>query len=69
MPLSMVRAGETGYIRNITGKDDMRRHLKDLGFVVGEKVTVISEFNGNMILSVKNSRIALDKRMANRIIV
>lgn len=69
MPLSMVQAGETGYIRRITGKDDMRRHLIALGFVAGEKVTVISEFNNNMILSIKNSRIALDKRMANRIIV
>jgi ferrous iron transport protein A len=47
----------------------MRRHLIALGFVAGEKVTVISEFNDNMILSIKNSRIALDKRMANRIIV
>lgn len=69
MPLSMVLPGETGYIQRITGKDDLRRHLNELGFVTGEKVTVISEFNGNMILSVKNSRIALDKRMANRIIV
>jgi len=65
----MVRAGETGYIQRITGKDDIRRYLGNLGFVTGEKVTVISEIDGNMILSVKNSRIALDKRMANRIIV
>lgn len=69
MPLSMVRAGETGYIRRITGKDDIRRYLGGLGFVAGEKVTVISESDGNIILSIKNSRIALDKHMANRIIV
>lgn len=69
MPLSMARAGDTNYIRRITGKDAICRQLAELGFVIGEKVTVISEFNGNMILSIKNSRIALDKSMANRILV
>jgi ferrous iron transport protein A len=65
----MVRAGETGYIRKITGKDKICKHLAELGFVAGEKVTVVSEFNGNLILSIKNSRVALDKSMANRILV
>lgn len=69
MPLSMARIGETNYIRRITGKDEVRRHLEALGFVIGENITVISEINGNMILSIKNSRIALDKTMANRIMV
>ncbi len=69
MPLSMAVTGETTYIKRITGKDEVRRHLEELGFVAGEPVTVISEFNGNMILSIKNSRIALDKSMANRIMV
>ena len=69
MPLSMARIGETNYIRRITGKDEVRRHLEALGFVIGESVTVVSEINGNMILSIKNSRIALDKTMANRIMV
>ncbi len=69
MPLSMARIGETNYIRRITGKDEVRRHLEALGFVIGESITVISEINGNMILSIKNSRIALDKTMANRIMV
>lgn len=69
MPLSMARAGETNYIRKITGKEEVRRHLEVLGFVIGESVTVVSEINGNMILSIKNSRIALDKSMANRIMV
>lgn len=69
MPLSMARTGETNYIRRITGKDEVRRHLEVLGFVIGESVTVVSEINGNMILSIKNSRIALDKTMANRIMV
>lgn len=69
MPLSLARAGETNYIRKITGNDALRRYLSGLGFVAGEKVTVISEINGNMILSIKNSRIALDKSMANLILV
>ena len=69
MPLSMAISGEKNYIRKITGKDEVRLHLAELGFVVGAEVTVISEIGGNMILSVKNSRIALDKGMANRILV
>ena len=47
----------------------MRQHLAELGFVVGEQITVVSEIGGNMILSVKDSRIALDKTMAMRIMV
>jgi len=70
MPLSMAKSGETNYIRKITGKDDVRQHLAELGFVVGECVTVVSVTSGNMmILHVKDSRIALDKTMANRIII
>ena len=69
MPLTMAISGEKNYIRKITGKDEVRLHLAELGFLVGAEVTVISEIGGNMILSVKNSRIALDKGMANRILV
>ena len=69
MPLSMARQGETNYIRKITGKDEVRQHLAELGFVVGESVTVVSENGGNMILSVKGTRVALGKSMASRILV
>ncbi|MEG1994656.1 MAG: FeoA family protein [Oscillospiraceae bacterium] len=69
MPLTMVNVGEQNTIRKITGKDEVRQHLAELGFVVGEKITVISVIGGNMIVSVKNSRIAVDKTMTNRIIV
>ena len=69
MPLTMAKTGETNLIKKITGKDEVRRHLAELGFVVGEDVTVVSEIGGNMILSVKDSRIALDKTMANRIMI
>jgi ferrous iron transport protein A len=56
-------------LRKITGKDDVRQHLAELGFVVGESVTVVSQIGGNMILSVKDSRVALDNTMTNRIMV
>ncbi len=69
MPLTMAKVGETGFIKKISGKDDIRRHLAELGFVVGESVTVVSEIGGNMILSVKDSRIALDKSLASRIMI
>lgn len=69
MPLSMAPIGEKNVIHKITGKDEIRQHLAELGFVVGAEVIVISEIAGNMILSVKDSRVALDKSMANRIII
>lgn len=69
MPLSMISPGETSLIKKINGRDGTQRHLADLGFVVGEMVTVIAEMSGSLILNVKGTRIALDKSMANRIIV
>ena len=69
MPLTMAKAGETVTIRKITGKDEIRLHLAELGFVVGSEVTVVNEIAGNLILQVKESRIALDKTMANRIMI
>ena len=67
MPLTMARTGDTVTIRKVTGKDEVRQHLAELGFVVDGDVTVVSEIAGNLILQVKDSRIALDKSMANRI--
>ena len=69
VPLTMANIGETSCIKKITGKDEVRQHLSELGFVVGEKVTVISEIAGNMILAVKDSRVGLDKTMTNRIMI
>ena len=69
MPLSMAKVGETVTIRKITGKDQIRQHLAELGFVVDSDVTVVSEIGGNLILQVKDSRVALDKTMANRIMI
>lgn len=69
MPLSMAPIGEPVTIRRITGKDEVRQHLAELGFVVDSPVTVVNEMGGNMILQVRQSRIALDKTLANRIMV
>ena len=69
MPLTMAKAGETVTIKKITGKDEIRLHLAELGFVVGETVTIVSEISGNLIIQVKEARIALDKTLAMRIIV
>ena len=69
MPLSMAKAGETVTIRKITGRDEVRQHLAELGFVVDAQVTVVSEIGGNLILQVKDSRVALDRGLANRILI
>ena len=67
MPLTMAKAGDTVTIRKITGKDEVRLHLAELGFVVDSQVTIVNEIAGNLIVQVKESRLALDKTMANRI--
>ncbi len=69
MPLTMAKCGETAVIRRITGRDEVRRHLAELGFVVESPVTVVSALGGNLILQVKDSRVALDRTMANRIMI
>ena len=69
MPLTMAKAGERAAILTITGKDEVRQHLAELGFVVGGTVTVVSEMAGSLIVQVKDSRVALDRSMANRILV
>lgn len=69
LPLTMCKPGEAVIVGKITGRDDVRQHLAELGFVVGEKVTVISQLAGNVIVQVKESRIALSRDLANRIMV
>ena len=69
MPLTMAKAGETVTIQKITGKDEVLLHLAELGFVVGETITVVNEISGNLILQVKDSRVAVDRTMANRIMI
>ena len=69
MPLSMMNIGEQGKVVKINGKDETRRFLENLGFVQGSEVTVVSEISGNMIVDVKDTRVAIDRSMANRIVV
>lgn len=69
MPLTMARSGEINYIKRVGGNEETKRHLETLGFVVGGAVTVISSLNGNLIVNVKDSRVAISKEMANKIMV
>lgn len=69
MPLSMTGVGEANVIQKVGGKEETRRFLENLGFVAGGMVTVVSEIGGNMIVNVKDSRVAIGKDMANKIMV
>ena len=69
MPLTMARSGETAKVKQIHGKEETRRFLESLGFVEGGDVTVVSEMCGNLIVNVKDTRVALSKAMAGRIMV
>lgn len=68
-PLTMAKTGEPVTIRKITGKDEVRLHLAELGFVVDSEVTVVTEIAGNLIVQVRGSRVALNEAMANRIMI
>ena len=69
MPLTMVNPGEENVIKKKKKKEETRRFLENLGFVTGGVVTVISEIGGNMIVNVEDSRVAIGKDMANKIMV
>lgn len=69
MPLLMARRGETNKISAVRGKEEIKRFLANLGFVEGSDVTVISEIDGNLIVNVKDARIALSKQMAAKIFI
>ncbi len=69
MPLSMMKAGEPSTIKKIGGKEETRKFLEKLGFVTGGAVTVVSDIGGNLIVNVKDSRVAIGKDMANKILV
>jgi ferrous iron transport protein A len=69
MPLSLVKTGERASIKRIGGRGEQKKHLESLGFVIGGSVTVVSEINGSVIVNIKDSRIAISREMANRIMV
>lgn len=68
VPISMMRVGEVGTIVSISGREDVRRFLSELGFTPGTDVKAVSQAGGNIILEVKDSKIAIDRHMANRIL-
>lgn len=69
MPLTMLNIGETGEIKKIGGNEEIRRFLNNLGFVVGAEVVVVSAIGGNVIVNIKDSRVAINEDMAKRIMV
>lgn len=69
MPLTLAQVGEPVTIRRVAGKDEVRLHLAELGFVEDAVVTVVSALAGNLILQVKDSRVALDAGLASRIFI
>lgn len=69
MPLTMASTGDVVVIKRIAGKDEVRRHLAELGFVVGTEIKVVTDMGGNLIIQVRDSRVALDKTMAAKIMI
>lgn len=69
MPLTLANTGEENIIKKVGGNPDTRKFLENLGFVAGSAVTVISEISGNVIVNVKDSRVAVSKEMAQKIMI
>jgi ferrous iron transport protein A len=69
MPLTMAKAGEPNFIKKVGGKAEVRQFLENLGFVPGTYVTIITKISENVIVNIKESRIAISREMASRIIV
>ena len=69
MPLTLAEVGEAQIVRKVGGKPEVRTHLENLGFVAGGTVTVINTIGGNVIVNVKESRVAISEEMARKIMV
>ncbi len=69
MPLTFANPNEENIIRKIGGNNEVKQHLEDLGFVVGARIRVITQLNGNLIVNVKESRVALNRDMAAKIMI
>ena len=69
MPITMMKDGESGIIKKVGGKEETRKFLENLGFVVGGTVTIVSDIGGNLIVNVKESRVAIEKDMTCRIMI
>ncbi|MBR0352380.1 MAG: ferrous iron transport protein A [Oscillospiraceae bacterium] len=69
MPLILANNGEENIIRKVGGSADVKKHLEDMGFVAGGTVTVLNTINGNLIVKVKESRVAISREMAGKIMI
>ena len=69
MPLTLAKVGEVNIIKRIGGKQEVRAHLENLGFVAGGRVSIVNTIGGNVIVNVKESRIAISKEMAQKIMI
>lgn len=69
MPLSLAEIGEENIIKRIGGKPEIKKHLENLGFVVGGSVKIISQLGGNVIVNVKETRVAISREMAQKIMI
>ena len=69
MPLSMVRAGEPNVIKKVGGRSETKKFLENLGFVPGSSVSIITKNNGNLIVNIKDSRVAISEELAKKIMI
>lgn len=69
MPLLVAPKGEPQVIKRVGGRDEMKKHLADLGFVAGAVVSVVSDLDGNLIVNIKDARVAINKELAGKIFV
>ena len=69
MPLTLANAGEENMIRKVGGNGEVKKHLEDLGFVAGATVSVVASLGGNVIVKVKESRVAISEEMARKIMI
>ena len=69
MPLTLAEIGKENIVKRIIGKQQVKSHLEELGFVVGSPITVINTIGGNVIVNIKESRIAISREMAQKIMV
>ena len=69
MPLTLANVGEESIVRKVSGNPEVRKHLEDLGFVAGGTATVVASMSGNIIVKVKEARVAISEEMARKIMV
>ena len=69
IPLTYADPGDTNVIMKVNGRPEIKKHLEDMGFVTGAVVTIVSEVSGNLIVNVKDSKVALDKNLAGKIMI